>query len=47
MMLAASAAFMVIALFCDNDLAMWLTLGLVLLGCAALFIAREVYSEEL
>ena len=47
MMLAASAAFIVIALFCDNDLAMWLTLGLSLLGCTALFIARKVYSEEL
>ena len=47
MMLAASAAFIVIALFCDNDLAMWLALGLLQLGCAALFIARKVYSEEL
>ena len=47
MMLAASAAFIVIALFCDNDLAMWLTLGLSLLGCAAYYIAREIYSQEL
>ena len=47
MLLAACAAFIVIALFCDNDLAMWLTLGLLLLGCAAYYIAREIYSQEL
>lgn len=47
MLLAASAAFIVIAIFCNNDAAMWLTLGLLLLGCAAYYIAREIYSQEL
>ena len=47
MMLAACAAFIVITIFFDNDAAMWLTLGLVLLGCAAYYIAREIYSQEL
>lgn len=47
MLLAACAAFIAITIFCDNDAAMWLALGLLLLGCAAYYIAREIYSQEL